>query len=572
MADISTVNLDSSSDSPAAARVQLLEAVQRVNAFSHTAAGEGAALVGYLPAGMGATGRTVQDKLRDTVSVRDFGAVGDGVTPDTTAIQNAINSGAKCIYFPTGTYLVGTLTLTNVSDFTLRGDGPAATVIKASVVGAASQPTIKVNATTGARLTISDLCILGNGLTGASGNGHAMSIINTAGTGFAPQIVTLRNIYIEGFRGTGLDRSGASMVATGIYSYLGTAMHVENVSVYSCGYSLSLEGYQKAYFYNFVTDTADNRGVHLLNCEAIEFFGGIMNRCGSSGALDGCVVIQGGNGISFFGTRIKDGYPYLVNTQSTTVTNKDISFYSCDFNQLDGQNVCCNIGTGDCNFRVIGGRMKWSNTSTAAVGVLVGNGPGGFQMTGLRVDGVQFSIGSGGTILALASVQNSTGVVHAPRFISMNIGDGSAAGSATAMTNGILLSGLIDSPIIEALNIHAGTNFTVTNAVNINAGGGNIINVQILAPVYRTTGGTITNQLVNTTGATITQTASGIVSSGNVRADKVSAGVAGATTIGGTTAATVGAAGAATALPANPLGYIIAHVGTTQVKIPYYNP
>jgi hypothetical protein len=38
-----------------------------------------------------------------------------------------------------------------------------------------------------------------------------------------------------------------------------------------------------------------------------------------------------------------------------------------------------------------------------------------------------------------------------------------------------------------------------------------------------------------------------------------------------TTATTVGAAGAASALPANPVGYIIIEIGGTQRKIPYYN-
>lgn len=51
------------------------------------------------------------------------------------------------------------------------------------------------------------------------------------------------------------------------------------------------------------------------------------------------------------------------------------------------------------------------------------------------------------------------------------------------------------------------------------------------------------------------------------------AGTAGAGTIvlGSTTATTVGAAGGASALPATPLGYIIANVSGTTVKIPYYN-
>ncbi len=46
---------------------------------------------------------------------------------------------------------------------------------------------------------------------------------------------------------------------------------------------------------------------------------------------------------------------------------------------------------------------------------------------------------------------------------------------------------------------------------------------------------------------------------------------AGKISYGGTTASTVGAAGGASALPATPLGYIIANVAGTQAKIPYYN-
>jgi hypothetical protein len=68
--------------------------------------------VTYLPAGTGAVLTTVQAKLRQTVSVKDFGAVGNGVTNDASAIQAAINYvssiGGGTVNLPSAKYYIGT--------------------------------------------------------------------------------------------------------------------------------------------------------------------------------------------------------------------------------------------------------------------------------------------------------------------------------------------------------------------------------------------------------------------------------------------------------------------------------
>ena len=72
--------------------------------------------VDFLQAGTGAVATDVQSKLMESVSVKDFGAVGDGVTDDTAAIQAALDSGAGSVYFPVGSYITSTSTLSHTTN------------------------------------------------------------------------------------------------------------------------------------------------------------------------------------------------------------------------------------------------------------------------------------------------------------------------------------------------------------------------------------------------------------------------------------------------------------------------
>ena len=98
---------------------QARTAFQKVNAnFTEVYAGAipalsastGSSLVGHIGAGTGAVATTVQAKLREIVSAKDFGAVGDGVTDDTAAIQAALNTGAQ-VRLEKLTYLISSALL-----------------------------------------------------------------------------------------------------------------------------------------------------------------------------------------------------------------------------------------------------------------------------------------------------------------------------------------------------------------------------------------------------------------------------------------------------------------------------
>ncbi len=80
--------------------------------------------VEYTPGGAGAVVTDVQSKLRESVSVKDFGAVGDGVADDTAAIQAAIDSLASggVVRIPKGTYAFTGITI-DIAGIALVGDG-----------------------------------------------------------------------------------------------------------------------------------------------------------------------------------------------------------------------------------------------------------------------------------------------------------------------------------------------------------------------------------------------------------------------------------------------------------------
>jgi hypothetical protein len=98
------------------------------------AASSGSSLIGFIQAGTGAVATTAQAKMRETISVKDFGAVGDDVADDTTKIQAAINYANTIggdVYFPAGIYKI-------TNGLTINNSGDTSDTFKASMYGDSS--------------------------------------------------------------------------------------------------------------------------------------------------------------------------------------------------------------------------------------------------------------------------------------------------------------------------------------------------------------------------------------------------------------------------------------------------
>lgn len=177
----------------------LIASYDNITGINGTGITSNAVNVTYDPAGTGAVATTVQAKLRESVSVKDFGAVGNGVANDTAAIQAAINYvgslGGGTVYFPQGTYGVsfvsGALAVDMLSGVYLEGASKSASIIKLLNNGAAHI----VNAENKTDVGFFNLSFNGNKANNTLAGTHCIRVVNCDGI----TIESVRTYEAEGY-------------------------------------------------------------------------------------------------------------------------------------------------------------------------------------------------------------------------------------------------------------------------------------------------------------------------------------------------------------------------------------
>jgi hypothetical protein len=209
-------------------------------------------LVTFIQAGTGAVARTAQAKMRDVVSVKDFGAVGDGVADDTVAIQAALNAAVGVgltILVPHGTYKI-TSTLQWPIDWpvALVGDGVESTLINYTGSSSAISMYDAGASTKYIKSSIENLRLSGNGSTSTNG-------INIR----QAYMIGLRNLRINNFEvGIRIEQTWdvvLGLVTADGNSQNGLELHTEANAI-GC--------YQCEFFNN-------NRGVYAAGCRSVLF-------------------------------------------------------------------------------------------------------------------------------------------------------------------------------------------------------------------------------------------------------------------------------------------------------------
>jgi hypothetical protein len=284
------------------------------------------------------------------INVKNYGAVGDGVTDDRAAIQAAINAADDAgVYIPSGVYAIGS-TITLRDGISLFGDGPFASEIKQIGAGVFTG----IYGTSVNNVSLRDFCINGNREVRQAGepeeagdNGSnciridapdatpatGLTITNIRCIGashvglmiFNVEYIHLSKITIDDTRRDGLDVWFNSRYVT-ISDVIATNIGDDCISINGEGVEPHLAGTKTRDVtitggsYTHRADAENGRGIYLSGCENVVVSNGVVHDTFSHG-----IQVDVSYQTSYLSNRISINNMVVVNAGNSTTSGSGIA-------------------------------------------------------------------------------------------------------------------------------------------------------------------------------------------------------------------------------------------------------
>jgi len=394
--------------------------------------------------------------------ITDFGAVGDGVTDDTAAVQAAFTWLAGGAYRKltgggTGlTYLISDSIV--IAGSYIEFDGTSCS-FKCAINATPANPAFSITSASSVFITLRNFTVF---VDAAATKGHCFFI---SGNTFNPQVTTLENIRVFNFVGSGKDQTGASMDAYGIYAYGVNSINLNQVNIQNCSGGIYLDDISKAAISESVIDDNDHYGLYINNSSDIRCFGGVTFNGNAQTSGEAQIYITGTTqSVSVVDCRLKGsaGSQVFVNSSVSVVNvkNNDMELYS-----TTDSAVLILAGSKTVNiegnyFKFIGQTVTYTKAAVEISRVVSG------AAFAYRIVGNLITVGGNDTLTNGIHVNPTSGIARSIVIENNNIGGG---GVASVVTNAINLAQTGSYVRVSNNSIGVNGNGTVTNGIVIGA-------------------------------------------------------------------------------------------------------